>query len=711
MNQHRHYCLRQRTPDHRGGWLAYLFLIICVLNSADRIVGQVQPLGIEELKSRIRSVTLMQVSGEIEQRGVSFALTEGVKTQLEKEVMEYHSSDDKGYRELRRVLEKKEPKEFIVAVTRFQGGNDRDALELQLAIEDRLRELGAPKNLLRVQPISVRAVPLNEQEAYQVGNDQGVHLVVWGDWRTGSKGETIFHPRIRVIHTHKETKVETGSVEERRYELWPLANLNVIDSGAIRTSNLIQILIALSYYKRAKYEPAAEILKKISEPDSEIYFFLGNCSYYDGRNKEAESYFEKAVQADQNSVKALHNFATILYLTGRDKEAIEIFKQALRIDPNSDKTLNNLGIALAETGEIEEGLRSIKKVTDINPGNANAWYNYGAVLYNANQTKPALDAFDHYLRLRPDDHNTWFLCAGLIRRSSDSDVEKAREFLLKAIEGNPQKGEYLEEFVRYIPLINDQKDLELYRRFYDRLPNIHFSKGSYRSIENLRRSIAARVSWLSVKLGQYREARKAVAGMKISQEELSNCDKKMIYKLVSVEMAAEKFKEPLRKTYYSTIFTHFFRWYYSAYPDPDMNPKPLLYAYEGLLRSQPSNLECLIGKGILQVEILGLPEERWISYGFVKPQLKPQLSKSRFAQGWAADFANNAEKTLKKAFGLTRDTALSHDLKMCIQKLRTLTSQVQAEESEASQPFKRMPRFKVNDPPDQAIAFLRATKE
>jgi Flp pilus assembly protein TadD len=673
---HKAFCsnlIKHPSVDYSLGCRVYALLIVCMLLPALQVFGQGAPIGLMELKSMMETYNLGELNAEIEKRRVSFVLTDGVKAQLKKAVTndDLKKNDYDGFGRLLKLIKEKEPEELVVAIAGFQGGSESDIRELRSAIERRLKESSAPPNLLRIEPISVGVIPINGDQAYQAGNESGVHLIVWGDWQTKATGETIFHPRIRVIQDSRKTPIERGTSEERYYKL-DLAQsngLDIVESGAVKTSNLIAALIAFSYYKKAEYENAAQIFKTISESDAEVYFYLGNCSLYSGRNEEAERDFKKAVDLDRNSLEARNNLGMVQYLTGRSKEAIESFRKALGINSNSDKTLDNLGIALVETGEIEEGIRNIKKAADINPSNAIAWHNYGAVLYNANQNIPAaLDAFEHYLRLRPDDHETWFLCAGLIRRVSDSDGEKAREFLLKAIEGNPQKGEYLEEFVKYVPLMNDQKDLELYRKFYDRLPNIHFSKGSYRSIENLQRSIVARVSWLSVKLGEYREARKAVAGLKLSQEELSNCDKKLIYKLVSVEMAAEKFKEPLRKTYYSTIFSHFFRWYYREYPDPDMNPKPLLSAYEGLLRSQPSNLECLIGKGILQVEILGLREDAWISYGFVKPRLK----KGQDPPDWAVGFAKDAERTLQRASGLTKDAALRRDLKICISKTKNL---------------------------------------
>jgi len=639
--------------------------------------GQGGPIGLMEVKSKIETYSLTDLNAEIEKRGISFVLTDGVKAQLKNKVKDFRNDDPEGLQRLLGLIKEREPKELVVAIAGFQGGNGSEERELRSAIERRLKEVGAPTNLLRIQPTSVGAIPINAEEAYQAGNESGVHLIVWGDWRTKANGETIFHPRIRVIQDSSKTPI--GMSEERYYRL-DLAHsngLDIVESGAVKTSNLIAALIALSYYKKAEYEQATQVFKTIRESDAEVYFYLGNCSFYSGRNEEAESYFKKAVEIDHTSLEALNNLGMVRYLTGRSKEAIENFREALNLDSSSDKTLDNLGVALVETGEIEEGLGNIKKAADVNPANANAWYNYGAVLHNTNHIVRALDAFEHYLRLRPDDHETWTLCVGLVRRMGNDNGEKVREFLLKAIESDFHNGEYLWEFVRLVPLKNDAKELALYRRFQARLSRLDFGSNRTDSKDYLqdilRKSIAARISWLLVGLGQYREARQALAEIKLSPKELDRCDMRLVYRLLSDSAAGEKFAEPLRKAYYLTVYAHFFGRSYRGYLDPDVNAKELLDAYERLLRSQPSNLECLIGKGILQIEILDFTQRRRIDLGLENespPILRKQNTKE--VSDWSAHFANDAERTLERAYGLTRDTTLQSDLKLCIRRLTEL---------------------------------------
>jgi len=666
-----------------------------VLIPTSQIAGQIKPLELEELVNKIEFGTLPDLTAEIKRRGVNFVFTSAVRRRVEEAVIKYHPStrnekkqDGTGekddYEELNASLLEQEPKDLLVAVAEFRSGNDNDTVELQTAIERRLRELGAPKNFIRIRPLLVskeRSSEIStENDAYKAGDELGVNLVVWGRWeRSDPRGSAIVHPRLRVVHTHKQIGLREGQGRQADYKLEPLAHggdISIIESGAIRTSNLIEILIAISYYERKDYVQAVRILEKIQTRDSDVYFYLGNCSYINGKYQEAEDFYHEAVRADGNSLKAMHNLATAQYRAGKLDQAIANFKRALEIDPASDKTFNNLGSLLVETERFDTGIGYIEQAINKNPNNAFAHYNYAAALYNRRRYKEAFEAFTEYLKLpeymglRPEeDHRTWSLCAELLRRNSltysPENLEQARTFLLKAIRYGPTEGSYLASYLRNIPLRVDQKvlaeELRLHRTWLDHLANDQFGDGLKK--EDARKALLARIVYLLVKLGRFEDAHEAFSELGIHDEDLRDCQSRLVHELISGEIiSGPPGRSLFTKKYYETIYVHFFN-RNSFGTLPEANRGDLLDAYNMLLRSTPDHLGCLIGKGVLILEKLRFEE---------RPQSKRGIGKQHedSSAAWIR-LANEALITLQRA--LTRaNPTLKRDLKECIDTLRRL---------------------------------------
>lgn len=374
-------------------------------------------------------------------------------------------------------------------------------------------------------------------------------------------------------------------------------------------------------------------------------------------------YFEKAVKADNDSIKALHNLATIHLLAGKREQAVQEFHKVLTIDPNSDKTLNNFAIALMEEQQLDKALGYLRKATTIDPSNSAAWYNSGVALLMKNLSPLAIDAFKRYLKLRPEDDKTWFLCADLGLRSADSEKEEAKGFLLNAIEANPKEGEYLEAFVGRVPLKTTEEELRLHYRLLKLLPDVELKLGH--NWGDLSNRLLARTAFLLIRLGHYAEARKTLGNIQLRKDQLDNCRSRLAYKLVSGQIGSRSLSEPsLEKNYYETIHAHFFGIYYRVHSIPSPDPKRLVDSYRQLLQGRPFNLGCLIGKGILQAEILEGDERAWSNYGFI--------TKGDDPAAWKRVFTAEAILSLRKASGQTTDSVLKSDLSECIKELEDL---------------------------------------
>src|SRR6266850_5630264 len=111
------------SVDHPLIGRAYLLLVVCMLMPTIKGFGQGGPIGLMEVKSKIETYSLTDLNAEIEKRGISFVLTDGVKAQLKNKVKDFRNDDPEGLQRLLGLIKEREPKELVVAIAGFQGGN------------------------------------------------------------------------------------------------------------------------------------------------------------------------------------------------------------------------------------------------------------------------------------------------------------------------------------------------------------------------------------------------------------------------------------------------------------------------------------------------------------------------------------------------------------------------------------------------------------
>ena len=649
-----------------------LLALLMLMPGKAAVFGQGGPLRLEEVKAKIQTSRLEDVNQAIKERGVSFVLTDGVKSQLEQRVKTVWPNDDEGYRKLLDLIYEKEPAELVVAVAKFQNGNKDDAGELRSAIEARLKTLDAPSDLLRIEPISVEAAPINDEEAYRVGNEFGVHLIIWGDWRLKPNGQTEFHPRIRVVQESRKTPIKTGDTQEQTYRL-DLATsngLDIIESGAVKTSNLIAMLVALSYYKKADYKRASQVFQSVPDADSTVYFYLGNCGYYSENNEEAEKYFRKSLELDKTSVKALHNLGAVQYRTGRREEALQSFRKALSLDANSDKTLNNLGIILIEQDDIEGGLAYLAKATTINPRNENAWYNIGGAFLRAGvpYTSRAIVAFENYLELQPNDAETLFLCAELsLTTLSNTDeaqrpvhFKAGKKFLLTAIEKDPGNEKFLKLYLDAIPIEFTREERERYKGFISSLKKLEPPFTTEEKIQNAQRNkLIGRTILISLHLDELENAREAIGQLVIDSKLLNGCREELSYRLVFGKFVTWD-SSLFAKQFYGTTYEYFVMLHFEGFLGGES--KKWLNTYRELLKRRPSDLGCLIAKGLLLTQVLQFSSHGLLDYGFIK--------KGQDENDWRSDIGSEARNDSTKASSLIRDNRMKGLLEECERDLQ-----------------------------------------
>jgi tetratricopeptide (TPR) repeat protein len=129
---------------------------------------------------------------------------------------------------------------------------------------------------------------------------------------------------------------------------------------------------------------------------------LGASLAGDGKVREAERQYLKAILLRPEYADAYNNLGLLLYRDGRTKEAILDFREAIRSRPGFSEAYFNLGKALARDGADEEAAARFREAIRLKPDYPEAHNNLGVLLARRGDYPGAIDHFRRALRIDPD---------------------------------------------------------------------------------------------------------------------------------------------------------------------------------------------------------------------------------------------------------------------------------------------------------------------
>jgi len=132
-----------------------------------------------------------------------------------------------------------------------------------------------------------------------------------------------------------------------RFEPVDPVRADVAPATSAAGSDLIPLLMGLSFYHEGDYRRAAEVLASVTNPSSDVYIYLAICSLALKDLQTARRYLTNAERTGKASLEALNDVGTLLAQAGGLDEALSDFDKALQVDSHSFKTLNNKAIVLA----------------------------------------------------------------------------------------------------------------------------------------------------------------------------------------------------------------------------------------------------------------------------------------------------------------------------------------------------------------------------
>ena len=184
---------------------------------------------------------------------------------------------------------------------------------------------------------------------------------------------------------------------------WPKATTLGARRIAIFFSLLIVALVVLSWKETRRWANSAtlwqETLDSIGENDKAL-MNLGEVLMQQGKTKEAEGFFRRALLIDPASRGSLSNLATTLSLQGRNEEAVLIFREMIRLDPTESGPHNNLGTILMGEGRNELAEHEFRQAVEID-GNPQAMCNLATALMRMGRFDEAETEFRTLLKSDP----------------------------------------------------------------------------------------------------------------------------------------------------------------------------------------------------------------------------------------------------------------------------------------------------------------------
>lgn len=174
-----------------------------------------------------------------------------------------------------------------------------------------------------------------------------------------------------------------------------------------------------------------------------------------GRLREAEKLYARALKAAPDNFDALHLLGLINAQTGQMGEAYRLMSAALKINPNVPDVLINFANVLHGLKRDDEALASIDKALALRPGDPDALLHRGNALNALNRPNEALPCFDAVLARNPG-HRDALLNRGVARTTlgdhqralADFDAVLAR--MPKDAEALYNRGTALIELGRYV---------------------------------------------------------------------------------------------------------------------------------------------------------------------------------------------------------------------------------------------------------------------
>ena len=195
-----------------------------------------------------------------------------------------------------------------------------------------------------------------------------------------------------------------------------------------------------------KLKEAEEIFRKAISLAPSSYLLhvnLGNTLQELNRIDDAVENFRKAILLKPDFAETYFNLANTLQLAEQYVEAVVVYKQAIDLNPNHVVAFNNLGLALSKLGSLKEAETQYKNALKLMPNYYEAHLNIGNLHYGLQQFEKAEEDYQKAIAIQPNYADAYLnLCElyektnkltdvlSVVKKARDKVSRKKDEFLL-----------------------------------------------------------------------------------------------------------------------------------------------------------------------------------------------------------------------------------------------------------------------------------------
>ena len=184
-----------------------------------------------------------------------------------------------------------------------------------------------------------------------------------------------------------------------------------------------------------KLKEAEEIFRKAISlaPSSHVlHVNLGNTLQELNRVDDAVKNFKKAILLKPDFAETHFNLANTLQLAERYAEAVVVYKQAIDLNPKHVVAFNNLGFALSKLGSLIEAETQYKNALKLMPNYYEAHLNIGNLHYGLQQFEKAEQDYQKAIEVQPNYAEAYLNLCELYEKTNKltdvlSVVKKARD--------------------------------------------------------------------------------------------------------------------------------------------------------------------------------------------------------------------------------------------------------------------------------------------
>jgi tetratricopeptide (TPR) repeat protein len=189
---------------------------------------------------------------------------------------------------------------------------------------------------------------------------------------------------------------------------------------------------------------AAKAYQKAADTTDSLYeaqFLRGQADFFEGRYREAMTFFEKAVSLNPKNPNTYAWLGYTSYWGLHDIKAANLyFEQAIQLDPDEPQAYIWLIKILIDSGDYSQAKTWSELANHRIPNNTQLIFLSASILFDLGQTEPALVELNRLLEINPNDVAAWEL-KGLLLLNNYQPEEAVAAFE-QAIQLSPEEGNY-----------------------------------------------------------------------------------------------------------------------------------------------------------------------------------------------------------------------------------------------------------------------------